>query len=428
MTPEELERILRTPREERGLEFKGPGRRDQRPFFAIVVQAVLAMANRRDGGQVILGVNDDDGRFEPVGLSAEELATWGSDHVLDGLAEYADPSVDVQCYHVEVAGKTFVVLEVNEFEDQPVACKKDFPGTLQRGAFYGRPRRKPESTPVTTQADMRDLIELATEKRLRRILAVTAGAGASLEPEESWPILAHMGGETTATIRSRGWWSLVVRPARTGAPGFGSLAELDGVLKEVEVQYFGYRFPRLYTDVRPDRHQGLLEQQTAVHEFLQAWRFFQSGAFVWQGGYVSDWQDRELLRERPLPPNWKHGGQIGVGELLAYLTLGFEFAARLGATGKLGNHIHIELLFTSLRGRSLTMDLPNRAQFTSRRIAQTDTYFDEIELPTSDLLGRVPALACQYGVALLELFGWDVDLPWCRHIVDQLRGGGKRAR
>ncbi|MBK7923785.1 MAG: putative DNA binding domain-containing protein [Gemmatimonadetes bacterium] len=308
MTPNELRDILQSPREERGLEFKGPGERDDRVFFALVVQAVLAMANRRDGGVVVVGVGETDGRFEPVGLTADELQTWKSDHVLDGLAEYADPSVDVRCSPVELDGRTFLVIEVSEFEDLPVACKKDFPGTLQRGVFYGRPRRKPESMAIGTQADMRDLIDLATEKRLRHLLEITAGAGASLKPDDSWPLLEHIGGKVAPTIRSRGWWSFVVRPARPGATGFGSLAEMEQALRGTEVHYFGYRFPRLYRDVAPMRHQHFLEQQTEVDEFLEAWRFFDSGAFLWLGGYTSDWKDRELFQDRPLPDNWRHGG------------------------------------------------------------------------------------------------------------------------
>ena len=58
------------------VEFKGPGARTDKPFFAKVVKAVLGMASRRDGGLVIIGVEDK--QWEPVGLNDDELATWSN--------------------------------------------------------------------------------------------------------------------------------------------------------------------------------------------------------------------------------------------------------------------------------------------------------------------------------------------------------------
>ena len=96
MTDEEFDQLLALGRELSGLEFKGPGPRSDRQLFAQVVRAVLGMANRRDGGTVVIGVEDSGTSLSPIGLSDADLATWTYDAVADGIAVYADPNVSFE--------------------------------------------------------------------------------------------------------------------------------------------------------------------------------------------------------------------------------------------------------------------------------------------------------------------------------------------
>lgn len=176
MDAQEFKELLAPGYERRGVEFKGPGPRSNRQLFAKVVRAVLGMANRRDGGLVVIGVQDNGGVLDPVGLDAAALRTWRYDDVAAALATYAVPSVDFDLETSEHQGKRYVLLRVREFEDIPVLCKKDYEGVLRDGACYVRSRRKPETAEIPSEADMRDLLELATEKRLRRFLAQARAA------------------------------------------------------------------------------------------------------------------------------------------------------------------------------------------------------------------------------------------------------------
>lgn len=177
MTDEEFVQLLALGRELSGLEFKGPGPRSDRQLFAQVVRAVLGMANRRDGGTVVIGVQDDQGSLHPVGVDEEDLATWHYDGVADALAEYADPSVSFDLEFKTHDGRTYVVVEVAEFEDIPVLCKRAYGDILRNGACYVRTRRKPETSEIPAQADMRDLLNLATDKELRRFISRARSAG-----------------------------------------------------------------------------------------------------------------------------------------------------------------------------------------------------------------------------------------------------------
>lgn len=132
MTPEEFAQILKLGHETQGIEFKGPFARSDKEQFAEVVRAVLGMANRRDGGLVVIGVDEhDDGtgtgtRLLAKGLTAVEREGWDHDAVLSIVNSYADPFVDLDVEPFEVDSKHFVALRVHEFAEFPVLCKKQY--------------------------------------------------------------------------------------------------------------------------------------------------------------------------------------------------------------------------------------------------------------------------------------------------------------
>ena len=167
MTNEEFEQILSYRHETRGVEFKGPGPRTDGRLFAQVSKAVLGMSNRRNGGAVIVGVADSDQFPNLVGLSETELATWTYDETAAGLARYADPSVSFDLETIKYNGGKYLVFDVAEFPEIPVLCKRAFDTLLRAGACYVRTHRMPETSEIPTQTEMRELLEIATEKRLR---------------------------------------------------------------------------------------------------------------------------------------------------------------------------------------------------------------------------------------------------------------------
>jgi predicted HTH transcriptional regulator len=190
MDEQEFQDLITLGHEQSGVEFKGPGARSDRPFFAQVALAVLGMSNHRDGGWVIIGVTEDKDKAPILaGLSDEQLSTWTYDDFAASIDEYADPNVTFHIEKVIADKKYFIIIKVHEFDDIPVLCKKAYMAekiefgksvkveALRKGACYVRPRRKPETTEIPTQADMRDLLELATEKKLRKFLSQAMDSG-----------------------------------------------------------------------------------------------------------------------------------------------------------------------------------------------------------------------------------------------------------
>lgn len=181
-------------RELRRIEFKGPGSATDKHLFAKVTRAALSMGNSRDGGYVVVGIDDDKvGALEP-GLTEPDLASWlQRDDVARRLAAYSDPPLNFEIAEQTLeSGAKVAVLQVFEFEELPHLCAKSYvvPGrgkdkeVLREGALYVRTRKLPETAEVGSSAEMREVIDLATEKALRRLLARIGGAGGEIVPRE----------------------------------------------------------------------------------------------------------------------------------------------------------------------------------------------------------------------------------------------------
>ncbi len=174
LTEQQFRELLSPGYEPYGVEFKGPGYRSDRQFLVQVARAVLGMANRRDGGLVIIGV-DDGGNA--VGLAADQRATWDYDDVAASLAEYADPYVSFALQPLAYEGRDFVILHVAEFDEIPVLCRRDYTGVLRKGACYVRTRRMPETSEIPSQTEMRELLELAVDKGVRKFIERARATG-----------------------------------------------------------------------------------------------------------------------------------------------------------------------------------------------------------------------------------------------------------
>lgn len=173
----DLEALLAVGHEVPGVEFKGPGNRVEKAFLAKVVRAVIGMANRRGGGYVIIGVSErDDGAFA-TGLDPLAVRTWTQEETAGCVNSYADPHVSIDVQQISVGTSVVIIIAVAEFDDVPILCAKSYPNVLRDGACYIRRRGRVETTDIPTSSEMRTLLDLATEKSLRRFIQVGMRGG-----------------------------------------------------------------------------------------------------------------------------------------------------------------------------------------------------------------------------------------------------------
>lgn len=189
MTGEEFEGLLARGRELRNTEYKGPGPRTSAMLVGKVMRAMFGMANLQDGGIVFIGVDEQSKVLVRTGMSEHDMKTWTHDDLAAKLENYADPAIEFDIEQFEHEGKHYVAIRVHEFEDLPILCKKEYKAPdgkgsseqiMRQGACYVRPRHKPETSDIPTQAEMRDLLDLATRKAVRRFIRQADAAGISV--------------------------------------------------------------------------------------------------------------------------------------------------------------------------------------------------------------------------------------------------------
>lgn len=142
--------------------------------WAKVAKHVIGLSNRRDGGFLLIGV--EDGTLRPIGLTSQQVATWDAAKVNAALAPYAMPGPVVQVIRGALPdGKVLVAVRVVPFEEQPLVCIKSVPGErgkapiLRRGALYIRTEGT-ETREISTEAEMRELLGRAYVKKADRLL------------------------------------------------------------------------------------------------------------------------------------------------------------------------------------------------------------------------------------------------------------------
>lgn len=146
-------------------EYKASQPWTAKPFREKIIRTILALTNIRDGGRVVIGVEEQpSGSYLPTGCEEDHVTTFVPDVMKDQVSECADPFVIFSVEHVAYNQKTFIVITVREFDEVPVICKKD--GVeLRRGAIYTRTRAgRPQSAPISNERDMREIIDLAVDK------------------------------------------------------------------------------------------------------------------------------------------------------------------------------------------------------------------------------------------------------------------------
>jgi hypothetical protein len=116
-----------------------------------------------------------DGSYDRSGVQAEHYETFNYDNMTSHESGYADPYVNFELVKKppDDSDKRYLIgIKVYEFAEIPVICKSDFNiGSklyLKRGAIYTRSYRTPETVEVPGQTEMREILEMATEKKLRR--------------------------------------------------------------------------------------------------------------------------------------------------------------------------------------------------------------------------------------------------------------------
>jgi hypothetical protein len=163
-----------------------------------IIRTALAMGNLRDGGIIVVGASERNDTWDLTGISPEHFATYDVDVIIDVINKFASPPIKVEVVTVSYRnGNTFLAIQIHEFKDSPFVCRKNGPDSiknLRAGDVFVRPPGKPRTTKVISAEEMQDFLELAAEKRARRILEVAHRIGLKATDTSSQKFDDELGG------------------------------------------------------------------------------------------------------------------------------------------------------------------------------------------------------------------------------------------
>jgi hypothetical protein len=437
ITDEQLNEWLTLQHEIPAVECKGPGSLKDSPLQGRVIRAAIGMANRRDGGIVIVGVAQRDHVLCPDGLNDDQMATWRYEDISDAFTSYADPPISFDFHPCQWQGKNFVILRIHEFGDVPIICKKEYKddsnesippkvqkAVLRPGMLYARSTNKPETTEVTAAEGARTILNLAIEKGIQKFIEQALAAGLSLAKEtqpqanelfdqqrESWtsPLIQN--------VQSRGYWMVIIRPEQFKQERIG-LAQLYPLIQNTAVNLRSHSFPY----IEPRRYppgEDWVGSDYRISWIIETWRLYQSGQFIYFGGMLTDWRDQSPSMARE---GWKPGDELAIEEAIYRCTEFFAFASRLALTDAYhaDNHVHIEILVSGLQGRALSVDPYKRLPLFRDFVTSANRVLYAETLKKEELIAHSRELAFQPARRIFERFNWHPSMEYLQAIQSEI--------
>lgn len=237
------------------LDYKGACEWDGHTESAKLAKDIVAFANHRGGGTLIIGVAETvPGKFLLEGLTAKQLDSFDATDMAKWINSRFTPPVRFAVFKPGRDMKSFVVVFVNEFDDMPSICTKEFqvpgePPLLRRGAIYVRSVNS-ESKQLDTPDELRRLVGAATARTgavlLSQVQALLSGRVDDATSQKSPPDVVDIDRMLEKSLKlndTRGLWTCGLSPLESIKPLFNTVSEARTFLRQSESRYFGWHYP-----------------------------------------------------------------------------------------------------------------------------------------------------------------------------------------
>jgi hypothetical protein len=403
--------LLSRQSETRNLDYKGPmsfvgaDKADR----CEIVKDLIAMSNVRDGGSILIGVEQDGGKFVPRGVTTAQAASFDITKIGDFARNYCSVLPTVTSHVVEIDGVDLVLLQVAEFGEEPIVCIKDMTRSgsatefiLRKGSIYVR-TSDARSVAIDSSESMRALLDLAVQKRgaslisqIQRLIGAPIGWGVPAgDPMDAYAsdltsCDEFFKRESIATPH----WFFELAPLPHHASRINTQARLREIVQDSEVALRGWTFPHSDRERFTPFESGR-ESVTHWATHHEAFRAFKNGLFVW----------RQELRE----DHSEHYAQ-SVSYVSAMYTIMefFVFADRYVALLPDVERVSLRFGINGLRGRRLYADA--NVQFWQKYTASADRYEQVYDGPVAELRAGIQELAARAAKELFDLFDADVSI------------------
>jgi len=212
------------------------------------------------------------------------------------------------------------------------------------------------------------------------------------------------------SIKSHGYWEVVIRPTRFRERRVQNIADLEKIALASQVRMRGWPFP-CDERGRLDRFEDYVASKVKFLSHRESWRFYQSGLFVWFK--ANRWDVLAENEDDSNDPGRKVGQRLSVGDTLYLLCEFFEFASRLALSGAGDQRMHMDVSCHGLAGRFLEIESWHD---TRGRHCAAQSWTLSRGYSQTELLADGRKLAFEAASDLFQRFNWDVSIDVLKSI------------
>jgi Putative DNA-binding domain len=413
---ERVRQLIELGNENRNLDYKGAFSWDEasKDQKCEITKDILAFSNVRDGGVILVGVNDKTGVVE--GLTEQQYASFDQTKLNDFVHRYTDPRHTSLVHRLTIEGKRVVVIDVPEFADVPILCARDVNSStnssrliLKRATLYKR-TDKATSEPIEESHEMRELLNRGLFRRqdelLRAFKQITQPSDIDLtqepgvqfrsEIEDAERYFSELDGEPFAQSPH---WTVQMRPETFIADRVRTFMALQRLVQESAISLRGWTFPiagRVSGSPWINFESGSQSSHNGHGDRPEAIRVNKSGLVIWRAGLAEDyWQGlagRNVISFI--------GVIFAVTEWVLFARRFFESVLSVDET------VRLTVRAVGLKGRVLVSAYPGIDLHGSYRTELASFEITEIVM-VSDLRADPEGVARRMIRRVFELFNWN---------------------
>jgi len=218
-------------------------------------------------------------------------------------------------------------------------------------------------------------------------------------------------------VKSRGYWEVVIRPTKFVEQRVSNADELREIVRARRVGISGRDFPMIGD---PEWMTDHIEQEVDFLLYVETWRLYLSGQFIYLGGLPVDWDEQNRPSGSHLRLVQRPGQILGVADTVRFLTQVFEFAARLGMSKVGGDRMYVAVSIHGLAGRRLFLGLQGLAQPPQALVEGPGTVHKDGEFSSQQLVAESKSLPLGWAQVVFRRFGWEAPLQFLGEIQSEL--------
>lgn len=410
MNSADIEQLIARKMETRNVDFKEGFKwsKENRDLQLDLLKDMMAMANTRDGGTLILGVVDRD--YTVIGVDQEVSDSFDVTSVAQMLHENASPKITLNVLKIQVEGKQIVAIDIAEFEDVPIVCadtRKDARGVrtiLRKSALYIRTSAA-RTEEVSSDEEMRELLGRAITKKgdqllksIEQLLQGKAPAPAApaldLYAEELHQADAWFRDKLQKGFLASPRWEFSIHPTEYRSPRM-PIVGLENTLNRCAVRLRGWPFPYLGNKSETSNFNKGFQGYYDSPDLREAFRFYQSQLFVFKRAL---WED---LRHAG-PPDKRTLSFISA---IYSITEWLLFSQRLAENSEEVKSFRISVRLIGAKDRSLASYEASVPLMPCYKSEEPDIHYEK-DISNANLRATPLDIAKEFVKHLFTVFNW----------------------